>query len=134
MTVKFTPLLAVPAAGVTITLPLPAPPGTVATTLEADQLEIAAACPAKVTVPVALPKPPPAMVTEAPAGPLDGVNALMTGITVKATPLLRRPPLVTTTLPVVALLGTTVAMLESDQVVVVADWPLNVTVPAVPPK
>ena len=54
----------------------------------------------------------------------------------KATPLLGNPPTVTTTLPVVAPVGTGTAMLVALQVVGVAAVPLNVTVlvPAVVPK
>jgi len=58
------------------------------------------------------------------------------GVTVKATPLLATPLTVTTTLPVVAPLGTGTEMLLSPQVVGVAGVPLNVTVlvPGVTPK
>src|SRR5712664_580936 len=58
------------------------------------------------------------------------------GVTVKFTPLLATPPTVTTTLPVVAPLGTGTTMLGSLQLVGVAGVPLNVTVllPCVEPK
>src|SRR5258706_7438990 len=49
-------------------------------------------------------------------------------VTVNVTPLLARPPTVTTTLPVVAPVGTGTAMLVADQLVGVAAAPLNVTV------
>src|SRR5207253_7765055 len=52
--------------------------------------------------------------------------------TVKFTPLLATPPTVTTTLPVVATLGTDATMLVALQLVVVAVVPLKVTVPVVP--
>ena len=57
-------------------------------------------------------------------------------VTVKFTPLLARPPTVTTTLPVVAPAGTVTAMLVLLQVVAVAAVPLKVTVllPCVAPK
>src|SRR5262249_15708678 len=57
-------------------------------------------------------------------------------VTVNDTPLLARPPTVTTTLPVVAPAGTGTAMLVADHVVGVAAVPLNVTVlvPFVAPK
>jgi len=57
-------------------------------------------------------------------------------VTVKLTPLLATPPTVTTTLPVVAPLGTGTAMLVALQLVGVATVPLNVTVlvPCVAPK
>jgi hypothetical protein len=50
-------------------------------------------------------------------------------VTVKATPLLATPPTVTTTLPVVAPLGTGITMVVAFQLLAVpADVPLNVTV------
>ncbi len=50
--------------------------------------------------------------------------------------MLARPPTVTTTVPVVAPVGTGTAMLVADQLVGVAAVPLNVTVlvPRVAPK
>src|SRR5438132_3587402 len=53
-------------------------------------------------------------------------------VTVKLTPLLAIPPTVTTTLPVVAPLGTDATMLVALQLVVLAVVPLKVTVPVVP--
>src|SRR5437660_5576223 len=53
-------------------------------------------------------------------------------VTVKFTPLLAVPPTVTTTLPVVAPLGTDATMLVALQLVVLAVVPLKVTVPVVP--
>src|SRR6266446_4942657 len=57
-------------------------------------------------------------------------------VTVKAMPLLARPPTVTTTLPVVAPLGTGTPMLVALQLAGDAAIPLNVTVlvPWVAPK
>src|SRR5258706_318702 len=57
-------------------------------------------------------------------------------VTVNETPLLARPPTVTTTMPVVAPAGTGTTMLVADQLVGVAAMPLNVTVlvPLVAPK
>jgi hypothetical protein len=57
-------------------------------------------------------------------------------VTVNVTPLLATPPTVTTTLPVVAPVGTGVEMLVALQVVGVADTPLNfmALVPWVAPK
>ena len=49
-------------------------------------------------------------------------------VTVKLTPLLANPPTVTTTLPVVAPLGTDARMLVALQFVGVATVPLNVIV------
>jgi hypothetical protein len=56
--------------------------------------------------------------------------------TVKTTPLLATPPTVTTTLPVVAALGTAAVMLVALQVPTVAAVPLKVTAlaPCVEPK
>ena len=58
------------------------------------------------------------------------------GNTVNVTPLLATPPTVTTTLPLVAPVGTGAAMLVADQLVGVVAVPLNVTVlvPWVAPK
>jgi hypothetical protein len=50
------------------------------------------------------------------------------GITVNGTPLLNSPPLVTTTLPLVAPGGTVVVILVSLQIETRAGVPLNVTV------
>lgn len=66
-----------------------------------------------------------------PTGPEVGLNVAILGGgggTVKVTPLLVRPPTVTTTLPVVASFGTGTTMLVALQLVGVAAVPLNVTV------
>lgn len=68
---------------------------------------------------------------------LDGVTAIdVSTLTTKLTPLLATPDTVTTTLPVVAPLGTVVAMLVIPQLVAVAVVPLNfmMLVPCVDPK
>jgi hypothetical protein len=100
--------------------------------LVALQLVGVAAVPLKVTVlvPWVAPKLVPAMVTDAPTGPDVGFRPVMLGatVTVKATPLLARPPTVTTTFPVVAPLGTGTTMLAALQLVGVAAVPLKVTV------
>jgi hypothetical protein len=138
-TVKLTPLLATPPT-VTTTLPVVAPAGTGATMLVADQFVGVAVVPLKVTVlvPCVAPKLVPVMVTDAVTAPLVGARLVMLGgtVTVKLTPLLARPPTVTTTLPVVAPAGTGATMLVADQLVGVADVPLNLTVlvPCVAPK
>jgi hypothetical protein len=66
-----------------------------------------------------------------------GVSDVILGapVTVKFTPLLGEPT-VTTTLPVVAPVGTVAVMLDAPQLVVVAVVPLNLTVlvPLVDPK
>src|SRR5437667_423289 len=133
VTVKFTPLLATPPT-VTTTLPVVAPLGTDATMLVALQLVVLAVVPLKVTVPV-VPKLVPVMVTPVPTGPVVGFRLVMAGaeeVTVKFTPLLAIPPTVTTTLPVVAPLGTDATMLVALQLVVVAVVPLKVNVPVEP--
>src|SRR5262249_30590197 len=139
VTVNDTPLLASPPT-VTTTLPVVAPAGTGTTMLVADHVVGVAAVPLNVTVlvPFVAPKFVPLIVTEVPTGPLVGASLVMLGatVTVNDTPLLARPPTVTTTLPVVAPAGTGTAMLVADHVVGVAAVPLNVTVlvPFVAPK
>lgn len=131
---KVNPRLCTPLLFVTTTGPGVAPLGTLVPMLVFDQLETVAVCPLNVTVPALAPNPRPLIVTGVPTTPFAGVKPVIVGARVNVTPLLCRPPLLTTTFPVVAPLGTTVVMLESDQFEVVAVWPLNVTVPALPPK
>jgi len=72
------------------------------------------------------------MVTAAPTGPESGFRLLILGapVTVNETPGLDTPPAaVTTTLPVVAPLGTVAAMLLPLQLAMLANVPLNVTEP-----
>jgi len=109
--------------------------------LAALQLVAVAAVPLNliVLVPCVAPKFAPAIVTEVPTNPDTGFRLVMLGVgtgTVKLTPLLARPPTVTTTLPVVAPLGTAAVMLAALQLVAVAAVPLKVTVlvPCVAPK
>jgi hypothetical protein len=107
--------------------------------LVALQLVTAAAVPLKVTVPLD-PKFAPLIVTAAPTLPDVGFKLVIEGpdvvVTVKFIPLLATPFTVTFTFPVVAPAGTDVAMLVGLQLVVVAAFPLNVTVlvPCVDPK
>src|SRR5579871_5240704 len=70
------------------------------------------------------------MVTAVPVAPEDGVRPVMLGVskTVKLLPLLAVPLTVTTTLPVVAPVGTGATMLVALQLVGVAAVPLNFTV------
>jgi hypothetical protein len=129
------PLLTTPPT-VTVTLPVVAPVGTDVAMLVPLQLVVAATVPPNVTVPED-PKFVPAMVTAVPIVPEFGDRLAITGTvgdpgTVKFTPLLATPPTVTTTLPVVAPVGTDVAMLVEVQVDVAAAVPLNVTVPEDP--
>jgi hypothetical protein len=101
-------------------------------------LIVVAAVPLNVTVPWVEPKFDPAIWIDEPTGPLLGDRLVMLGaaVTVKLTPLLETPPgTVTTTLPVVAPVGTTAVMLLVVQaLIVVAAVPLNFTVPWVEPK
>ena len=67
-----------------------------------------------------------------PTAPVFGVRLLMlgAGVTVKLTPALATPPAaVTTTLPVVAPVGTIAVMLVTLQLETVAVVPLKVTLP-----
>src|SRR5262249_34131088 len=133
------PLLARPPT-VTTTLPVVAARGTGTTMLVADHVVGVATAPLKVTVlvPFVAPKPVPVIVTAVVIGPIVGERLVIVAVTaaVTVTPLLARPPTVTTTLPVVAPAGTGTAMLVADHVVGVAVVPLNVTVlvPFVAPK
>ena len=132
-TVKFTPLLSTPLA-CTTTLPVVAPLGTMATIEVAVQLVIAVAVvPLNLTVPVPCvdPRFVPVIVTDVLTTPEVGDRLVMlgAGTTVKLTPLLAVPPTVTTTLPVVAPVGTTATIeVVLQLVMVVAIVVLNFTV------
>jgi len=141
VTRKLTELLArPPTVTTTAEEPAAAPFGTEITTLVPFQLAGVSAAPPKVTVlvPCEVPKFAPEIVIDVPTGPDAGLRLLMLGgmVTVKPTPLLATPPTVTTTLPVVAPVGTGTATLAALQLVGVAVVPLKVTVPlpCVPPK
>jgi hypothetical protein len=138
--VKLAPLLFWPPT-LTTTLPVVAPFGTVTVMLVALQLVAVAATPLNFTVlvPCVAPKFVPVIVTEAPTDPEVGLRVVIVGVatvSVKFTPLLTWPPTVTTTLPVVAPLGTVTVMLVALQLVAVAATPLNFTVlvPCVAPN
>jgi hypothetical protein len=111
--------------------------------LVADQLVGIADVPLKFTllVPCVEPRLDPVIVTAVPTAPLVGDRLVRLGaavvlVTVNVRPLLATPPTVTTTFPVVAPDGTGTTMLVADQLVGVADVPLNITllVPFVEPK
>jgi hypothetical protein len=130
-TVKLTPLLAL-LPTVTTTLPVVAPVGTVTTIDVALQLGIdVTVVPLNTTVlvPWVEPKFAPVIVTDAPTAPEAGDRLLMLGKTVKTDPLLLTPLAFTTTLPVVAPVGTVVLIDVAVQLDTVAAVPLNVTVP-----
>jgi hypothetical protein len=141
-TVNSMPLLAIPPAVVTTTLPVVAPVGTTAVMLVSLQgPTVVAVTPLNFTVPVPCdsPKPDPAITTDVPITPLLGVSPVMLGVgtTVKLMPLLAPPAVVTIMFPVVAPAGTTAVMLVSlHGPTVVAVTPLNFTVlvPCVVPK
>jgi hypothetical protein len=128
---NITPLLDAPAT-VTTTYPVVPPLGTVTPILVPLQLVTGAVVPLKLTVldPCVDPKFAPVMVTAVPIAPEVGERLVMLGLsTVKFIPLLFTPLANTTTLPVVALLGTVTTMLVALQLVTVAGVPLKRTVP-----
>ena len=129
VTVKVTPLLANPPT-VTTTGPVVAPAGTGATMLVFVQLVGLALTPLNVTVlvPWLTPKFVPLMLTGTPIAPELGERLLIPGVSVNVTPLLASPPTVTTTGPVVAVVGTVATMLVALQLVGEAATPLKVTV------
>ncbi|SRR6266403_2684085 len=128
-TVKLTPLLAW-LETVTTTFPVVAPLGTVTAILDAPQVVTEAVVPLNLTVlvPCVDPNVVPVIVTEAPTAPDVTDKLVIAGVTVKFTPLLACPDTVTTTLPVVAALGTVTPMLVPLQDVTDAVVPLNLTV------
>src|SRR5882724_6873025 len=142
--VKFQALLATPPTVTTtgtVTSSSGAVPPTVTTILVALQLETDPGFPPKVMllVPCVLPKLLPVIVSKVSIDPLLGFIMVICGgadATIKLTPLLAVPPTVTTTLPVVAPVGTGTTMLVALQLVGVAVVPLNFTVlvPCVLPK
>jgi hypothetical protein len=124
-------LLAAPVT-VTITLPVVAPLGTGTTMTVGLQFVAVPGVPLNVIVllPCEEPKFTPVIVTGVPGVPELGDRLTMDGAweTVNGMALLASPPTVTTTFPVVALLGTGATILVGLQLVGVADAPLNVTV------
>jgi len=99
--------------------------------LVALQLVGVAVVPLNVTVlvPCDAPKLAPVIVTELPVGPKLGLRLVILGgaVTPKSTPLLGTPPTFTSTLPVVAPVGTGAVMLVSVQFEALVWTPLNVT-------
>jgi len=133
-TVNMTGLLATPEA-VTITFPVVAPVGTGTLIVLVLQLVGAPATPLNVTVPRVVPNRSPVMVTGVPTWPDVGERPVIAGpVTVNSLPLLATPLTVTTTFPVVALIGTGTLMVEAVQLVGVATVPLNLTMPGDAPK
>ena len=130
-TVKLFPLLAIPPT-VTTTLPVVAPVGTDALIdVALHEVIVVALVPLNCTVllPWVVPKPVPVIVTEAPSAPEVGDKLVRLGaVTVNGVPALAIPPTVTTTLPVVAPVGTDALIdVALHEVIVVAVVPLNCT-------
>lgn len=138
-TVNSNPELDKPAT-VTTTLPVVAPVGTGATIWFVDHTVGVAAVPLKVTVlvPCVAPKFEPEIVTVVPMTPELGESPESVGVTatVNGLGLLAIPDTVTSTLPLVAPVGTGAAMLVELQLVAVEVTPLNeiVFVPWLLPK
>jgi hypothetical protein len=139
-TVNATPLLFTPLANTT-TLPVVAPVGTVTLIEVALQLVTVAVVPLNLTVldPCVEPKLVPVTVTAVPTAPEVGDRLVMLGAdtTVKDTPLLAAPLTVTTTLPVVAPVGTVATIDVALQLVIavtVVVLNFTVLVPWVEPK
>jgi hypothetical protein len=130
-TVKLMPLVFTPLV-FTTTFPVDAPLGTGTTIWLAPQLVGVAVTPLNLTVlvPCVVPKFAPEIVTDIPTAPNvgDKLAILGVGLTVKLFPLLAIPPTITTTLPVVAAVGTD-ALIEValHELIVVALVPLNCT-------
>jgi len=124
-------LLATPLT-VTTTLPVVAPLGTGTTMVVELQLVAVPGVPLNVIVllPCDEPRFTPVIVTGVPGVPELGDRPTMDGAwdTVNGMALLAAPLTVTTTFPVVALLGTGATILVELQLVGVVDVPLNVTV------
>jgi hypothetical protein len=87
-----------------------------------------------VLLPCEAPKVVPVMTKPICTGPEVNERLVMPGVTVKGFPLLATQLRVTTTFPVVALLGTLTPMLLLVQIDDVAVTPLKVTLPGVVPK
>ena len=135
LTLKGTRLLdSVPA--VTTTGPVVAADGTVATIFVLVQEVIPAVTPLNLTEPTVVPNFVPLTVTDAPVGPLFGKRFEIPGVTLNCFALLATPPTVTTTFPVLAVLGTRKLMRElpQDRGVIVVEPILMVLPPWVTPK
>jgi hypothetical protein len=134
LTVKMTLLLLVPPFGtVTTTAPVEAPLGTTTVIEESLQLSTPADAALNVTVlcPSTDPKFDPKMVTAKPAWPDEGLRLAIAGgdvSTVNSTPSLAAPLSVTTTSPVVAVVGTTATMDVLLQLEMLAAIPLKAAV------
>ena len=140
---KLSPLLALPPT-VTTTFPVVAPPGTVVMMYPVVHHVGVVCTPLKVIVlePCVAPKLLPLISTCVPASPELGDKVASAGgtggvvVTVNREGLLAIPPTLTTTLPVVAPVGTSTDMELELQLVGVATTPLKVTrlLPCTPPK
>src|SRR6266511_4192341 len=129
LTVKELALWPVPAAVVTLILPVVAPPGTVLLIWDEETTVKLAEAPLKATS-VAPVKPLPLIVTAVPTGPLAGEKEVITGawLTVKELALWPVPAaVVTLILPVVAPPGTVVLIWAEETTVKLAATPLKAT-------
>src|SRR3972149_3516715 len=135
--VKVTLLLERPFT-VTTTGPVAAPMGMSAVMPVSLHVVVLSGAPFKVTVlpPFVVPKFEPFIIIVLFAGPDAGERLVISGVTVKVTPVLDMPPTVTTTGPVLAPVGTGTIISMSLQLVGVASIPLKVAVlvPWVEPK
>jgi hypothetical protein len=131
-------LFTVTPEAVTANAPEEAPVGTLTVIELGPQMRTEHVMPLSFTTPCDKPKLLPLIVTGAPIEADVGEIPVIVGggTTVKETPLELTPAATTTTLPVVAVAGTTATMLVALHAVTVADVPLKVTVPEAcgPPK
>jgi len=130
-TLKLLALVATPPVVVTVSGPVVAPVGTIASICVSVILNgTAAAVPLKLTI-VAVASPTPEIMTSVVTGPLTGENPLIDGAstTVKLSALVTVPPGVVTAIgPVLAPLGTwAMISFALSSVMTVAATPLNVT-------
>jgi len=127
LTVNEAVLVPVPAGVVTLIGPVDAPAGTVAINEPYRTLLKDALTPLNLTALAPL-KAEPLIVTLLPTGPALGAKLSIVGLTLKPVPLSPVPPgVVTLSLPVVAPLGTEVAIVASFVTLKLAPVPLNLT-------
>jgi hypothetical protein len=130
-TVKFVPPVEVPNEVVTLTGPVVAPEGTVAT-ISLELLTVYDEITLLNRTAVTPLNPVPVIVMVEPIVPLVGVKLVNVGVTVKLLVVVAVPlPVVTTIFPVVAVLGTMAVSCVEEILVNVALTPLNVTLVAV---
>jgi hypothetical protein len=127
VTVKFEALVAVPAAVVTVILPVVAPLGTVVVIEVEETTVYAALTPLNFTEDAPV-NAVPVIVTAVPTGPGEALKLVMFGNTVKLEELFTVPPEVVTEIkPVVAFAGTVTSICVAVFRVIVALTPFIVT-------